>query len=133
MLNVSVLMSNAVTAREHADQAKRLPHMRRLSVSGKVQAARLEEAASRMELEAKAVLLRYWRGQSPAAVWEPQAARAMEVPYVDRRHVVRRPTLVPERTLAAAIPLPERRDSNIDWAVLSSLQRRPDGMPNAVG
>jgi hypothetical protein len=124
MLNASVLIPNALAARDHADRLMRRSHMHHLSAAMKRRAYALEEAATRMELEAKARLLHHWRGQATPARWQPQVVRATVVPYVERRPTLRQAHLVPERTLVAVFGFPQPPEPTIDWAALSSVQPR---------
>src|SRR5215471_15512172 len=113
MLTAAVLISNALMARDHADRAKRLLCQPHSFPSMKQRANALEEAATRMELEAKAALLRRWRDQAPLPAREPQAVRATAVPYVERRQALRQLRPVPERTPAAVLGRPQQLEPTI--------------------
>jgi hypothetical protein len=94
----------------------------------KRRAGALDEAAARMELEAKATLLRRWRGQAPRPVGKASATRAEQVPYRPRQ-VLHRLRPGPQRTLAALLDLPEPAEPTTGWTVLAFLQPRTEGLP----
>jgi hypothetical protein len=131
MLHASVLTSNALTARDHADRAKRLLRMSSVTLPLNRRAGTLEEAAARMELEAKAILLRRWRGQTlqAMAAWEPSTTRAAEVPYVGRRQVLRQLRATPPHAPAGMLGYPQHPEPTIDWNVLAVRPPRAEGMP----
>lgn len=121
MLHASVLVANAHTARDDADCSKRTLHKLRASPPMRRRAVTLEEAASRMELEAKAAVLRRWRGQGAASPWEPRTASARQVPYVERRRVLRQLHVVANHPLAPVLGRPAAPEPALDWALLSHL------------
>ena len=64
VLTQSVLLSEAYTVIEHVGRLKRLVQLRPPSRPLRRRVRALEEAALRMELEAKARSVRHWRAQS---------------------------------------------------------------------
>jgi hypothetical protein len=123
MLTAVALISNALAARDHADRAKRLLRLPQPFPLMKRRAHALEEAATRMELEAKAALLRRWRDQAPLPAREPQAVQATAVPYVERRKALHPLRRLPERIP----PTSQRAEPTINWGVLISLQPPVNG------
>ena len=127
MLHASVLAANAHSARDDADRSKRALVNCHTSPLFKRRAAALEEAASRMELEAKAALLQRWRGRGAAPAWEPRIAAVLQVSYVERRHVLRQLNVAPVRPLPAAVGPPSAPERVVDWALLSHLGAGREG------
>jgi hypothetical protein len=132
MLNASVLVSNALAARDHADRAQGLLYTSHVAPPLKRRASMLEEAAARMELEAKAALLRRWRGQTPTVMWQPLAVRTAEVTYVEPRHVLRRLRFVPDHSFAMVFGLSQPAKPAVDWAALSHFRSRADAAPGTT-
>jgi hypothetical protein len=79
----SVLLSEAYFAMEHAVRLKRLAQHRPVGRPFQRRIRALEEAASRMELEAKVLAVRHWRAQ-PRAFSSPASNVALvEIEYLD--------------------------------------------------
>jgi hypothetical protein len=123
MLHASLSVANAHTARDDADRSKRTLYGAHASPLLKRRAASLEAAASRMELEAKAAVLRCWRGQgaAPTWTWEPRSIPALQVPYVERRHLLRHLHLAANRPPTPVLGLPQAPELAVGWALLSHL------------
>jgi hypothetical protein len=122
MLHASVLVANAHTAHDDSDRSKRTLHNSHGSPLLKRRAIALEEAASRMELEAKAAVLRCWRGQAAVPALAPRPAPALQVPYVERRHVLRQLHVAANRPLApvlSVLGVPAATERALSWALLS--------------
>src|SRR5215831_4658311 len=79
----SVLLSEAYFAMEHAVRLKRLAQHRPIRRPFQRRVRALEEAASRMELEARALAIRHWRAQ-PRAFSSPVSNEGfIEMKYLD--------------------------------------------------
>jgi hypothetical protein len=127
MLHASALVANAHTARDDSDRSKRTLHNSHGSPLLKRRAIALEEAASRMELEAKAAVLRCWRGQGAVPALAPRPAPALQVPYVERRHVLRQLHIAANRPLAPELGVPTATERALSWALLSRLGAAKEG------
>ena len=86
MVEPQVLVECAQSAAEHAARLKCLMGRRAIASTAKRRADDLETNAYRMELEAKASLLRRWQGRlSPQPSHPIAAAVTLEAPYLDAR------------------------------------------------
>jgi hypothetical protein len=99
MIDHTILLWTASTAQHHVNCLNHLVHDQHAYRGLKQRVRLLEEGAHRMELDAKASLLRLWRGQaSVSRSWAPKA-QVGEVAYVDR-----------EKCAGALTSMPRERD-----------------------
>ena len=80
----SVLLSEAHFAIEHVGRLKRLVRRRPPGHPLQRRVRALEEAALRMELEAKAFAVRHWRAQSHASSSLTTSAELSEIEYLEQ-------------------------------------------------
>jgi hypothetical protein len=83
MINASAILSEAQFAMEHVGRLKHLARHRPSGRAFKRRVRTLEEAASRLELEAKALSVRQWRAQ-PYKFCSPMSlVEFSEIDYLD--------------------------------------------------
>ena len=83
MREQSDLLSEAYFAIEHAVRVRRVAQHRPVRRPFQRRVRALEEAASRMELEAKALAVRHWRAQPRAFTSPVSNVEFVEIEYLD--------------------------------------------------